>query len=53
MRGGVVKARGRVVYEIAGGEKAFQIGVEFLQMATGDLKLLQTLFAGQPQETES
>jgi hypothetical protein len=53
VRGGVVKARGRVVYEIARGEKVFQIGVEFLQMATGDLKLLQTLFAGQPQETES
>jgi hypothetical protein len=52
VRGGVVKARGRVVYEIPRGEKAFQIGVEFLRMATGDLKLLQTLFEGQPEEPE-
>ena len=52
VRGGVVKARGRVVYEIPKGKKAFEVGVEFLRIATGDLKLLQALFEGQPKEAE-
>ena len=52
VRGGVVKAQGRVVYEIPKGERSFQIGVEFLRMATGDLKLLQALFEGVPEEVE-
>jgi hypothetical protein len=49
VRGGVVKAQARVVYELAA-EGSFRVGVEFLRMATGDLKLLQTLFEGQPDE---
>jgi len=53
VRGGVVRAQGRVVYEIPKGENNVQIGVEFLRMATGDLKLLQTLFEGQSEETEA
>jgi hypothetical protein len=52
VRGGVVKAHGRVVYEIPKGEKAFEIGVEFLRMATGDLKLLHALFESQTVEDE-
>jgi hypothetical protein len=52
VRGGVVKAHGRVVYEIPKGEGEYQIGVEFLRMATGDLNLLQALFEGQPKEAE-
>jgi hypothetical protein len=51
VRGGVVRAQGRVVYEIPKGDGNFLIGVEFLRMATGDLKLLQDLFAGQPEDT--
>jgi hypothetical protein len=50
VRGGVVKAQARVVYEIPAGD-SFRVGVEFLRLATGDLKLLQTLFEGQPDET--
>ncbi len=53
LRGGVVKARGRVVYEIPKGDKSYEIGVEFLRMATGDLSLLQSLFEGQPVEDEA
>jgi hypothetical protein len=53
VRGGVVKAHGRVVYEIPKGEGAFQVGVEFLRMATGDLKLLQMLFEAQPEDVEA
>jgi hypothetical protein len=52
LRGGVVKAHGRVVYEIPRGDDGFEVGVEFLRMATGDLKLLQALFDGMPAETE-
>jgi hypothetical protein len=52
VRGGVVKAQGRVVYEIPKSDGAFQIGVEFLRMATGDLKVLQSLFEGLPAEAE-
>jgi hypothetical protein len=51
VRSGVVKAHGRVVYEIPKGESLFEIGVEFLRMSTGDLKLLQELFAGQAEDT--
>jgi len=46
VRGGVVKAQARVVYEIAREDGGTQVGVEFLRMATGDLKLLQKLFEG-------
>jgi hypothetical protein len=53
VRGGVVRAQGRVVYEIPKGENSYQIGVEFLRMATGDLTLLQALFEAQPAEPES
>jgi len=53
VRGGVVRAQGRVVYEIPRGAEGVQIGVEFLRMATGDLKLLQALFEGQPEEAEA
>lgn len=52
VRGGVVKAHGRVVYEVPRGEKVYEVGVEFLRMSTGDLKLLQALFESQPAETE-
>jgi hypothetical protein len=52
VRGGVVKAHGRVVYEIPRGEDEFEIGVEFLRMSTGDLQLLQSLFEGLPAEAE-
>lgn len=44
VKGGVVKAHARVVYEIAKGKGVYEIGVEFLRLATDDLKLLQTLF---------
>jgi hypothetical protein len=50
VRGGVVRAQARVVYEIPA-EGGFKVGVEFLRMATGDLKLLQALFEGQPDDS--
>ena len=53
VRGGVIRAQGRVVYEIPKGENNVQIGVEFLRMATADLKLLQNLFEGEPAAPES
>jgi|WetSurMetagenome_2_1015567.scaffolds.fasta_scaffold492327_2 hypothetical protein len=53
VRGGVVKAHGRVVYEIPKDEGAYQVGVEFLRMSTGDLKLLQALFEGLPEDAEA
>jgi len=52
VRGGVVKVHARVVYEIPKDDGGVQVGVEFLRMATGDLKLLQTLFEGDEQTAE-
>ena len=48
----LVKAHGRVVYEIPKGEGEYQVGVEFLRMATGDLTLLQALFEGGSETAE-
>ncbi|HVT45566.1 MAG TPA: PilZ domain-containing protein [Thermoanaerobaculia bacterium] len=46
----VVKARGRVVYQLAL-NNAFEVGVEFLAMRAADRRILEKLFEKAPPKT--
>ena len=40
----VVEVKAKVVYELAKGDHAFEVGVEFLEVAPTDKAILETLF---------
>lgn len=44
IHGGVIKAKGRVVYENPKGPSEIEVGVEFLEISDPDRAVLQSLF---------
>jgi len=46
LAGGVLRADGRVAYEIEKSDTEYEIGVEFLRVEPGHLERIKALFAG-------